>query len=479
VVLIPNVHLETPNYSITRLRHDDVKLSEVQTSYQMVEKPAQDVALPSATPESKPVRQQAAVRGITPSQPAPIRAPKPQYEPEQISFVDKLFGWFKQMGGAEKQARPTPVATATPRPERGRVRRERGREGREEHEKSLRIPQRVSDPRGERSSEANDASGSAHEAASQRIERTEGKLQGERFTQKKHARPPRDDKTRNEIKLPAEEQPAAQDGLQGLQQSEEGGRRRRRGGRQRERVERLDRSAREGKPATVRDSHPEKTTTEVTDTSNPVPAIISAPAQEASIVAPTPTLLQEGMAISEEEMSRHPESLSVEEAVAEIAPAAFDRAPIEPSTEQRVASDREELIEEPIRELSAGLPDSSSGTLVETAGAEKAENPEAVETVETVEADETQREKPATQLGEDRSPTEGQEHSPPKPSRVIEPLDLVASGLVMVETIPQKIKPIEQGLTEESPVPQRRRKRIPPTPAVEQDEPLVQVETHK
>ena len=47
VVLIPNVHLETPNYSITRLRHDDVKLSEIQTSYQMVEKPAQDIALPS------------------------------------------------------------------------------------------------------------------------------------------------------------------------------------------------------------------------------------------------------------------------------------------------------------------------------------------------------------------------------------------------------------------------------------------------
>ena len=45
VVLIPNVHLETPNYNITRLRHDDVKLGEVQTSYQMVEKPAQESVL--------------------------------------------------------------------------------------------------------------------------------------------------------------------------------------------------------------------------------------------------------------------------------------------------------------------------------------------------------------------------------------------------------------------------------------------------
>ena len=39
VILIPNVHLETPNYNIDRLRHDNVKLSEIQTSYQMVEKP--------------------------------------------------------------------------------------------------------------------------------------------------------------------------------------------------------------------------------------------------------------------------------------------------------------------------------------------------------------------------------------------------------------------------------------------------------
>ncbi len=45
VVLIPNIHLETPNYNITRLRHDDVKLGEIQTSYQMVEKPATGIFL--------------------------------------------------------------------------------------------------------------------------------------------------------------------------------------------------------------------------------------------------------------------------------------------------------------------------------------------------------------------------------------------------------------------------------------------------
>ena len=80
VILIPNVHLETPNYNIDRLRHDHIKSNEIQTSYQMVDKPAEEVNLPSsvAAQEAKPVRQQAAVRGVTPTQPAPVRSKKLQ-----------------------------------------------------------------------------------------------------------------------------------------------------------------------------------------------------------------------------------------------------------------------------------------------------------------------------------------------------------------------------------------------------------------
>jgi ribonuclease E len=212
------------------------------------------------------------------------------------------------------------------------------------------------------------------------------------------------------------------------------------------------------------------------DNANPVPAIISVPAQEASAVAPTPTLLQEAMAISKEDVSPHATPLSVEESVAEIAPAAFDRIAVEPSTVPGVASAREELIEEPSHELTADLPDSGSEMLLERAEAEKVEKPELVETDE---ADETQHEKPATHVGEHPSITEGQELPAPKPAQVIEPLDLVASGLIMVETIPGKIKPVEPDVAEEPLSQQRRRKRIPPALAVQQDEPLVQVETHK
>jgi ribonuclease E len=212
------------------------------------------------------------------------------------------------------------------------------------------------------------------------------------------------------------------------------------------------------------------------DNPSPVPAIISIPAQEALTAAPAPTLLQEGMTISKEDISPHAVPLSVEEAVAEIAPAAFEGISVEPSIVQGVASAPEELIEEPSHEITAGLPDSGPEMLLEPAEAEKVEK---LEAVETDEADETQQEKPATHVGGHPSITEGQELLAPKPAQVIEPLDLVASGLIMVETIPGKIKPVELDAAEEPLPQQRRRKRIAPAPAVQQDEPLVQVETHK
>jgi len=476
VVLIPNVHLETPTYSITRLRHDDVKLSEIQTSYQMVEKPAQDIALPSIAPEAKPVRQQAAVRGITPSQPAPIRAPKPQYEPEQPSILDKIFGWFKQIGGAENHARPVPAPTAVQRPERGRVRRERGRE---ENEKSARIPARATEHR-ERSSEAVDASGVAHEAAPQRV-RTETKLQSERLPQKKHPRPPREERIRTDVKLPPEEQPAPQEALQGPQQSEDGGRRRRRGGRQRERGERLDRSAREGKPGTARDAHPEKAETGVMDDRNPVPAIISAQAPAVSEAALTLPAAQEEMIISDAEIRPDAESLAVEIGAPIGAPLPADSIKAESLlTGQENGSTTEEPSQEPIHEPAIAIPALGSGMLLESVGVEKAEKPGAAEEAKAAKAAETQREEPATDVNELLSAAQGQEPQPHHgPAQAMKPLDLVASGLIMVETIPEKIKSAEPDLAEEQSLPQRRRKRTPPPPAMEKDEPLVQVETHK
>jgi ribonuclease E len=82
VVLIPNLYLETPNYTVQRLKHDELNSSEpLPTSYKMVERPEQIDAAEAIKQEANEVKQQAAVKGITPAQPAPIAQPKPEVAP--------------------------------------------------------------------------------------------------------------------------------------------------------------------------------------------------------------------------------------------------------------------------------------------------------------------------------------------------------------------------------------------------------------
>ena len=77
VVLIPNIHLETPNYNILRVKHDDVNEETSRASYQMVELPTETTYIEDAAAEAKIVRPVAAVKGITPTAPAPIVSEKP------------------------------------------------------------------------------------------------------------------------------------------------------------------------------------------------------------------------------------------------------------------------------------------------------------------------------------------------------------------------------------------------------------------
>ncbi len=76
VVLIPNIHLETPNYNIMRIKHDDVSEETSRASYKMVEMPVETTYTPNAAEEAKATRPVAAVKGITPAAPAPIVAEK-------------------------------------------------------------------------------------------------------------------------------------------------------------------------------------------------------------------------------------------------------------------------------------------------------------------------------------------------------------------------------------------------------------------
>src|SRR5579871_2934008 len=73
IVLVPNPHLQTPNYSLRRVREDELGLPENSgNSFQLAEQPPVDVATPSAEP--KKAAEPAAVQPIMPVAPAPLVA---------------------------------------------------------------------------------------------------------------------------------------------------------------------------------------------------------------------------------------------------------------------------------------------------------------------------------------------------------------------------------------------------------------------
>jgi ribonuclease E len=116
VTLIPNPHLETPNYSINRLRQDDMTSEVLQASYKLVEKPAEEKPLTAAQEQQKATRAQAVVQGITPMQPAPVKT-----EAVEPSLLGRLFAWFKSSGEEQQpKAKPAPGRPRNAqRPERG------------------------------------------------------------------------------------------------------------------------------------------------------------------------------------------------------------------------------------------------------------------------------------------------------------------------------------------------------------------------
>jgi ribonuclease E len=122
VVLIPNIHLETPHYQISRLRHDDLNQAEpLAASYNLVQMPAEEEIKSPTGVEPKALRPQAAVQGIPAGEPAPISVPKAVEVQVQPGIISRILGWLKG---------ETPKAEAEPssgiRPSRREPRRERG-----------------------------------------------------------------------------------------------------------------------------------------------------------------------------------------------------------------------------------------------------------------------------------------------------------------------------------------------------------------
>jgi ribonuclease E len=151
VLLVPNKTLETPNYKLERLKHDDPRLDNIEASYKMAEE-MEDPTTVTRRSQEKHNKQEPVIKGVLPDAPAPQAIPKPAPvvavapvapaparavapAPAEKSFFAKLKEFFV---GAET----APVAA----PAREEKKDERSGEARR-------------DGRGERSGERNDRGG--------------------------------------------------------------------------------------------------------------------------------------------------------------------------------------------------------------------------------------------------------------------------------------------------------------------------------
>ncbi|MGJ7490408.1 Rne/Rng family ribonuclease [Variovorax sp. ZT4R33] len=122
VLMVPNKTLETPNYKLERLKHDDPRLDHIEASYKMadeIEDPT-SVTRRSQEPTNK---QTPVIKGVLPDAPAPVAAAKPEPVPRPAAPAPVaapvaapapaergFFGFIKSLFGGGVVA-PAPSAT--------------------------------------------------------------------------------------------------------------------------------------------------------------------------------------------------------------------------------------------------------------------------------------------------------------------------------------------------------------------------------
>jgi len=144
VLMVPNKTLETPNYKLERLKHDDPRLDHIEASYKMAEtiEDPTSVTRRSQEPTNK---QTPVIKGVLPDAPAPQAAPRPQAPPKAAAPArttplapaaaappaqQGFFSWVKSLFAAPAPA-PTdskPVAPKADERREGRPSREGGRD---------------------------------------------------------------------------------------------------------------------------------------------------------------------------------------------------------------------------------------------------------------------------------------------------------------------------------------------------------------
>ena len=129
VLLVPNKSMDTPNYKLERLKHDDPRLDNLDSSYKLADE-AEDATGFTRRSQERTNKQEPLIKGVLPDGPAPVAVPKPApvpvavAAPAPVAPVAKapaapaekgFFGWLKNLFGVAELTAPTaatPVVTA-------------------------------------------------------------------------------------------------------------------------------------------------------------------------------------------------------------------------------------------------------------------------------------------------------------------------------------------------------------------------------
>ncbi len=77
VLMVPNKTLETPNYKLERLKHDDPRLDHIEASYKLAEE-IEDPTSVTRRSQEPTNRQTPVIKGVLPDAPAPVAEPRPE-----------------------------------------------------------------------------------------------------------------------------------------------------------------------------------------------------------------------------------------------------------------------------------------------------------------------------------------------------------------------------------------------------------------
>jgi len=131
VLLVPNKALETPNYKLDRLKHDDPRLDNMEASYKMADE-IEDVTAVTRRSQEPTNRQTPVIKGVLPDAPAPQQETKPaaakakavSASAPQAPTAPKaptsggLVGWIKSLFSSKSSQEQTVAATGTTGPKK-------------------------------------------------------------------------------------------------------------------------------------------------------------------------------------------------------------------------------------------------------------------------------------------------------------------------------------------------------------------------